>query len=327
MERGYEPTPMKRCITALFVIVGVALITSAAAFAQSYPTKPIRMILPFTGGGDILARPLAQMLSETLGQSVYVENIVGGQTIVGTETAARALGDGHTILMITNSATINQAMRSDMRFDLLKDFVPITQLCTFSLVLVANPSVAASTVSELIALAKSQPGQLAYGSAGPLYQMPMELFKSMAGVDILFVPYKASATSRIDVISGQIQVLMDGLTSMLPQIRAKKVKAFAVAGGKRAYAALDIPTMAEAGLPGYEGDGWIGFLAPAGTPPEAANRLHAEMAKILARPAVLATYREQANEPIVSTPAEFGAFLRQDIAKWAKVVREAGMKP
>jgi tripartite-type tricarboxylate transporter receptor subunit TctC len=319
---------MIRIWQRFWVTVGFSMIGFASSIsAQTYPTKPIRMILPFTGGGDILARPLAQMLGEALGQPVYVENIVGGQTLVGTEAAARAPGDGHTILMITNSATINHTLRTDMRVDLFKDFVPVTQLCTFSLVLVTHPSVPATSLQSLIAHAKANPGKLAYGSAGPLYQLPTELFKSMAGVDILYVPYKASATSRIDVLSGQIQVLMDGLNSMLPQIKAGKVRAIAVAGAKRSHAAPDIPTFAESGLPGYEGDGWLGILAPAGTPAHAVNRLQAEMAKILARPAVQAFYREQANEPITSTPAEYAEFLRQDVAKWAKVIRELGAKP
>lgn len=309
------------------IAVGMALIAAAAAQAQSYPSKPIRMILPFAGGGDTLARPLAQMLTESLGQSVYVENITGGQTIVGTEAALRAPADGHTILMITNSATINHVMRNDLRFDLLRDFTPITQLCTFALVLVAHPSVPANSLQELIALAKAQPGKLAYGSAGPLYQLPMEMFKSMAGVDILFVPYKSSPTSRVDVLSGQLQVLMDGLTSMLPHIKAGKVKAYAVAGAKRSAAAPDIATIAESGLPDYDGDGWIGFLAPAGTPAEAVNRLQAEIAKILARPAVQKFYRDLANEPIASTPAEYREFLKRDVTKWAKVVKESGAKP
>ncbi len=315
-----------RCSIRVVCLLWILIVASSVA-AQSYPIKPIRMILPFVGGGDVLARPLAQMLGESLGQPVYVENIVGGQTLVGTEAAARAPGDGHTILMITNSATINHTLRSDMRVDLFRDFVPITQLCTFALVLVTHPSVPANSLQTLIAHAKANPGKLAYGSAGPLYQLPTELFKSMAGVDILYVPYKASATSRIDILSGQIQVLMDGLTSMLPHIKAGKVRGIAVAGAKRSHAAPDVPTFAEAGLPGYEGDGWIGFLAPAGTPAAAVNRLQAEMAKILARPAVQAFYRDQANEPIVSTPAEYAAFLKQDVDKWAKVIRESGAKP
>ncbi len=309
------------------VTVALALMVVAASlFAQTYPARPIRMILPFTGGGDMLARPLAQMLGESLGQPVFVENIVGGQTLVGTEAAARAPADGHTILMITNSAAINQILRNDLRVDLFRDFVAVTQLCTFTLVLVTHPAVPVQSLQGLIAHAKAHPGKLAYGSAGPLYTLPMEMFKTMAGIDILYVPYKASAQSRIDVLSGQIQVLMDGLTSMLPQIKAGKVRAMAVAGMKRSHAAPDVPTFAESGLPGYDGDGWIGFLAPAGTPAEAVNRLHSEMAKILTRPAVQAFYRENANEPIVSTPAAFAAFLKQDTAKWAKVLRESGVK-
>ncbi|MSQ20551.1 MAG: tripartite tricarboxylate transporter substrate binding protein [Betaproteobacteria bacterium] len=244
---------MNRISRAFHAIGGVLLILFALSVsAQTYPAKPIRMILPFAGGGDMLARPLAQMLGESLGQSVYVENIVGGQTLVGTEAAARAPGDGHTILMITNSATINHTLRTDMRVDLFKDFVPVTQLCTFSLVLVTHPSVPAESLQSLIGHAKANPGRLAYGSAGPLYQLPTELFKTMAGVDILYVPYKASATSRIDVLSGQIQVLMDGLTSMLPQIRAGKVRAMAVAGMKRFHAAR-YPDLCRSGAAGLRG--------------------------------------------------------------------------
>jgi len=318
-----------RIVSPGWMLVAGALLASliTPAAAQTFPNKPIRMILPFTGGGEIVARPLAQALTETLGQNVYVETIVGGQTLVGTEAAARAPGDGHTILMITNSITINQALRRDLRYDLFRDFTPVTQLCTFALVLVGHPSVPANNLQDLVAHAKAQPGKLAYGSAGPLYQLPTELFKSMAGVDILFVPYKASAQSRTDLLAGQIQVLMDGLTSMLPHIRAGKVRAYAVAGEKRSAAAPDIPTIAESGLPGYEGDGWLGFLAPAGTPAEAVNRLQAEIAKIVRRPDVTARYREQANEPILSTPAEFGAYMRRDVDKWAKVIRDAGVKP
>ena len=316
--------------TLALMIGALFLIGSSTGFGQSatgYPTKPIRMILPFAGGGDPLARHLVPILNEALGQNVYVEIITGGQTIVGTEAAARATGDGHTILMITNSVSINHTLRRDLRYDLYRDFVPITQLCTFALVLVTNPALPATTLTELIAVAKAKPGSLAYGSAGPIYQLPMELLKSMAGIDILFVPYKASPQIRLDLISGQLQVTIDGLTTMLPHIRANKVRGIAVAGAKRSAVAPDLPTIDEAGLPGFEGDGWLGFLAPAGTPPEAVNRLQAEIAKALVRPALAKIYRDLGNEPIASTPAEFGAFLKRDVEKWAKVIRDSGAKP
>ncbi|MSQ20997.1 MAG: tripartite tricarboxylate transporter substrate binding protein [Betaproteobacteria bacterium] len=321
--------PMLKPIRLALACAALAGLTvfHAPLMAQTYPTKPIRMILPFSGGADPIARALTQMLAEPLGQSVVVENIPGGQTIVGTEIAARAPADGHTVLLIASSAAINQALRRDLSFDLLRDFAPITRLCTFALVLVAHPSVPAKSMEELVVLARREPGTLAYGSAGPLYQLPMEMIRMMTGAEFLLVPYKSSATSRVDVLSGQLQLLMDNLTAMHPHIKAGKVRALGVAGTKRSPTMPELPTIAEGGLPGYDdGDGWLDFLAPAGTPAAITQRLHAEIAKIVARPEVTARYRELANEPVVSIPAQFGAFLRDDVEKWGKVIKATDMK-
>ena len=310
-------------LAALFVASSVLV---SQAFAQTWPAKPIRMILPFAGGADILARPLAQALSESLGQQVIVENIVGGQTIIGARVAARALADGYTILMITNSVTINEAMRTDLGYSLIEDFDPITELCTFSIALVVHPSVAKS-VKELVAYAKANPGKLASASSGPVYQLPTELFKSMAGINILHVPYKASAQARIDLVAGEVQVMMDGLVSMLPFAQTNRVRILGTAGLQRSPAAPDVPTIAEAGVPGFEGDGWMGFVAPKGTPVAVRERLQSEIAEFLQRPEVRVAYVKQAADPIGSTPAAFGAFLRKDVEKWAAVMKQANIKP
>lgn len=313
----------------LFCMVLMACFAGSAQ-AQGYPNRPIKFILPFAagGGGDTFARPLAQMLAETLGQQVIIENITGGAAIVGTEVAARAPADGYAFLMMSNAHAINETLHPKLGYNLFKDFAPVTQLCTFSLVLVVNPSLPANSLSELIALAKSRPGKLAYASSGlgSIYHLPMELLKSMAGVDMLHVPYKSSATARTDILSGQVQLMFDGLATMQPFIKANRVRALGISSARRSEAAPELPTIAEAALPGFEGDGWLGFAAPAGTPPAIINRMQAEIATILTRPQVRASYVAQAAEPIGSTPAQYGAFLKQEVEKWGKVIRVSGAK-
>ena len=307
------------CLLALWF-----LWVSGAAQAQTYPSRAIRMILPFAN--DTLARPLAHALSESLGQQVVVDARPGGQTIIGTEIASRSAGDGYTILMITNTHTIHETLRRDLPYNLLRDFVPLTQLSTLTMILAVNAAVPANSLAELIALAKSQPGKLNYASSAPIYQLPMELFKAMAGVDIVHVLYKSSANARIDVVSGQVEVILIGLNSILPQVKTNRVRALAVASVKRSEALPDVPTVAETGLSGYDGDGWNGFLAPAGTPAAIGKRLQTEIASYLERPAVRAAYSAQGAVPVGSTPEQFGAFLKQDIEKWAKVIRISGIK-
>ncbi len=308
----------------LFVLLAASVCRPIVAQTQEYPNRPIRMILPFAS--DILARPLAHALSESLGQQVIVDPRTGGQTIIGTELAARSPGDGYTILMITNSHTINETLRPDRPYVLMRDFVPITQLAKLEMVIAVHASVAATSVKELIALAKARPGKLSYASSAPVYQLPMELFKSMAGIDIVHVPYKSSANARLDVLGGQVEVILDGVNSILPHIKTGKVRAVAVAGQRRSDALPETPTVSEAGLAGYDGEGWIGFLAPTGTPSGVTQRLQAEITSFLKRPEVRAAYAAQGAVPVGNTPEEFGVFLKQDIEKWAKVVQVSGAK-
>jgi tripartite-type tricarboxylate transporter receptor subunit TctC len=300
-----------------------------SAQAQNYPNRPIRMILPFAAGGagDTFARPLVQMLSQSLGQPIIIENIVGAAAIIGTQVALRAPADGYTILMVSNALAIGETMSPKRGYVLTRDFVPITQLNALSLVLVANPKLPAKNTSELIALAKSRPGQLNYASAGvgSIYHLPMEHLKSMTGIDIQHVPYKSSSQARMDVIAGEPTMMMDALATMKSQITAGQVRAIGVASLTRTDTAPEIPAIAET-VPGYSGDAWLGFMAPAGTPPEVVRRLQSEIAKILTQSGVRAFYRAQDAVPIASTPEAFGSFLNEEVEKWRKAIKTAGIE-
>jgi tripartite-type tricarboxylate transporter receptor subunit TctC len=306
----------------------LAFSAAEAAQAQSYPNRQIRMILPFAAGGagDTFARPLAQSLSQSLGQPVVIENIVGAAAIIGTQVAARAPADGYTLLMVSNALAIGETMSPKRGYLLMREFTPITQLNALSLVLVTNPKLPVKSVAELIALAKSQPGKLNYASSGvgSIYHLPMEHLKSMAGIDIQHVPYKSSSQARMDVIAGEPSMMMDALATMQGQIKEGQVRAIGVASLKRTDTAPDIPAIAET-VPGYSGDAWLGFMAPAGTPPEIVNKLQVEIAKVLATPEVKAAYRAQDAVPVASTPAAFSTFLKDEIDKWGKAIHSAGV--
>lgn len=314
------------CLLAGVLALGAAV---GPAQAQNYPNRPIRMILPFAAGGagDTFARPLVQTLSQSLGQPIVIENIVGAAAIIGTQVALRAPADGYTILMVSNALAIGETMSPKRGYVLTRDFVPITQLNALSLVLVANPKLPAKTTSELIALAKSRPGQLNYASSGvgSIYHLPMEHLKSMTGIDIQHVPYKSSSQARMDVIAGEPAMMMDALATMKSQITAGQVRAIGVASLTRTETAPEIPAIAET-VPGYSGDAWLGFMAPAGTPPEVVRRLQSEIAKILAQPDVRAFYRAQDAVPVASTPEAFGSFLNAEIEKWRKAIKTAGIE-
>ena len=306
----------------------LVLAATAAGHAQNYPNRPVKLILPFAAGGagDVFARPLAQALSEELGQQFIIENVVGAAAQIGTRMASKATADGYTLLMISNAVTINETLSPKRGYDLLKDFVPLTQLNAISLVLVTHPNFPPKTVAELVDYAKARPGKLNFASSGvgSIYHLPMELLKSMAGIDMVHVPYRASGAARTDLLAGEPPMMIDGLVTMQGSIQANQVRALALTGAKRIATMPEVPTIAET-IPGYEADAWLGFMAPAGTPPEIVSRVQAAMAKIVARPEFQASYRTQQAVPVTSAPAEFGAFLKQNIEKWAGVIKTAGV--
>ena len=300
---------------------------AAAAAAAAYPDRPIRLVVPYTPGGvtDALARVLAKGLSDRLGQSVIVENRGGGGANIGADAVAKAAPDGYTLLM-GSAAThaINSSLYKSLPYDHIKDFAPITQVAQVPNILVVHPSVPAKDVRELIAYAKANPGKLNFGSsgAGGTIHLSGELFKTLAGVDMLHVPYKGSAPAVSDLLGGQVQVMFD--SSVVPHVKSGRLRALAVTSSKRSTALPDVPTMAEAGLPGYESTAWFGVLAPAGTPQAILARLHDEMVAVLKDPATQAWMKQQGFDGIGDTPAQFAAYIRKETDKWAKVVKASG---
>lgn len=312
-----------RCLWSLF-----AALASASAIAQSYPSKPIRFVVPLAAGGgtDILARSVGQKLGESWSQPVVVENRPGGGTIIGTELVAKAAPDGYTLSVASPAFSINPSLYKKLPYDNLKDFAAVIQLSSFSNILVVNPALPAKTLTELIALAKSKPGQLNYGSPGngSSPHLGMELLKSMAGIQMVHVPYKGSAPAMIDLLGGQVSTMFDAVATSLPHVRSGKLRALAVSGSKRSPLLPELPTVAEAGVPGYEANVWIGIVAPTGTPREIINKLNVEIAKILQIPQVKENMLSQGFEPAGGAPEQFGALIKSETAKWGKVVRESG---
>ena len=299
--------------------------------AQQYPSKSARIIVPFGAGGpaDIYARYLAQRLQEPLGQSFVIDNRPGAGSIIGTDLVAKSPPDGYTLLLMSNTHTVNESLVPKKPFALMKDFLPIAPINYSDLVLVVHPSVPAKSIKELIALAKAKPNGLNYASSGTgtPYHMAGELFKSMAGVQIVHIPHKGSGEARTSVMSGQVEIMLDAITTMAPMARAGRVRALGTTGAKRSTVLPDVPTISEAGVKDYEATIWLGIMAPAGTPQPIVDRLNAEIGKIVARPDVKKAWNEQGAEPMAMTPAEFEKYLNADIAKWAHVVKVAGVKP
>jgi tripartite-type tricarboxylate transporter receptor subunit TctC len=300
------------------------------AGAQDYPTKPVRIVVPFAAGGpaDVFARQLAQYLSESLKQSFVVEDQPGAGSIIGTNAVAHAAPDGYTLLAMSNTHTTNESLVPTKPFALMRDFVPVSPINYSDLVMVVHPSVAAKDLKEFIALAKSKPGGLNYASSGTgtPYHMAGELFKSMSHTDIQHVPYRGSSGARNDVIGGQVQMMFDAITTMAPNVQAGQVRALGTTGDKRSTVLPDVPTVAEAGVPGYEATIWLGIMAPKGTPQAIVDKLNAEIRKVVNAPAVKETWAKQGAVPMNMTPAEFGAYLEKDIVKWANVVKTANIK-
>jgi len=311
----------------------VALLACCAtlqASAQGYPAKPVKIIVPFAAGGpaDIYARFIGQKLQEVLGQSFVVEDRPGGGSLIGTDAAAKSPADGYTLLMMSNTHTVNESLIRVKPFELLRDFAPVSPVNYSDLVLVVHPSVPANSLKELIALVKSKPKALNYASSGPgtPYHMAGELFKAMAGLDIVHVPYKGSSGARTDILGGQVQMMFDAITTMAPNVRAGKLKAFGTTGKVRSPVLPDVPTVSEAGVPGYEAVIWLGLMAPVATPKPIVERLNTEVRKIVNNAEVKDAWAKQGAAPMNMSTDEFGQFMREDIAKWANVVKISGAK-
>jgi len=318
--------------TMKFLLAMAALAAlSAPAAAQSWPTKPVRIVVPFGPGGpaDVYARILGQELSEVLKQQFIVDNRPGAGAVIGTDIVAKAPPDGYTLLMMSNTHTTNETLLTNKPYVLMRDLIAVAPVNSSDLVMVVHPSVEAKTLQEFIALAKANPGKLAYASSGPgtPYHMAGELFKAMSGTDILHVPHKGSGEARNDVMGGHVQMMFDAVTAMKGNIDAGQVRALATTGEKRSAVLPDVPTVSEAGVPGYEATIWLGLMAPKGTPPEIVGRLNAEIAKIIAKPAIREAWAKQGAVPMTLSPAAFDAYLRRDIEKWAKLIEQAGIKP
>ena len=315
------------CVLALAL---TATLVTTPLQAQTYPTRPVKIIVPFAAGGpaDNFARFMGQRLQDALGQSFVVDNRPGGGSVIGTDAAAKAAPDGYTLLMMSNAHTVNETLIANKPFALMRDFVAVAPINSSDLVLVAHPSLKANTLKEVMALAAKQPGKLNYASSGPgtPYHMAGELFKSMANVYLVHIPYRGSTGARTDVIGGQVDLMFDAVTTMTEQVKAGKVKAIATTGRQRSDVLPDVPTMAEAGVPGYESTLWLGLMAPKGTPKAVVDRLNEAVSKITSQPDVKQLWAKQGAVPLVMTPEAFDKYARDDVVKWAKVIKTAGIK-
>jgi tripartite-type tricarboxylate transporter receptor subunit TctC len=316
-------------LAAAVTIAATAFVISPRTEAQDYPTKPVRMVVPFTPAGttDILARIVSQKLSEAWGQQVVVENRPGAAGNLGSDIVAKAAPDGYTLLMGTvSSHGINPTLYKKMPYDAVKDFQPVTLVALVPNMLVVHPSVEAKNVQELIALAKKNPGKLnvASSGSGTSIHLSAELFKTLTGVDMLHVPYKGSGPAVTDLTGGQVQLMFDNMPSSIEHVRAGKLRALGVTTAKRSPAMPDLPTIAEQGVPGYEATSWFGVMAPAGTPKPIVDKLSQQIAKDIKSPSGIKLLAEQGAEAVGNTPDEFAAFIKAEIAKWARVIQASG---
>jgi len=322
--------PTRRAAAALFAGAALALGAFGAA-AQDYPSHPVRVIVPFAPGGpaDVYARFIASKLQESLGQTFVVDNRPGAGSIIGTDAVAKSAPDGYTLLLMSNTHTVNESLIPTKPFQLMRDFAPIAPINASDLVLVARSGLPVNNLADLLKLAKAQPGALSYASSGPgtPYHMAGELFKAMAGVSILHVPYKGSSGARTDVLGGQVDLMFDAVPTMNEHVRAGKVKALGTTGLTRSAVMPDVPTVNEAGVPKYEATIWLGLMAPKGTPPAIVGRLNAEVGKIVGNPETAKAWKAQGATPMVMGVAEFTHYLNDDIAKWANIVKISGAKP
>jgi tripartite-type tricarboxylate transporter receptor subunit TctC len=316
-------------MTIAIASVGAALLVTFSTFAQNYPSKTVRIIVPYPPGGtsDILSRLLSPKLNEAFGQPIVVDNRAGANGNIGADLVAKSAPDGYTLLVMSNTHTTNESLLSNKPYQLMRDFLPVATINYSDLLMVVHPSVPAKSVKEFIDLAKKDPGKLNYASSGPgtPYHMAGELFKSMSGTDIVHVPHKASGDARNSVLSGNVQMMFDAVTTMTALAKGGQVRALATTGLQRNPLTPDLPTVAET-VPGYEATIWLGLMAPKGTPKEVITFLNTAINKVINLPAVKEVWLKQGAIPLVKTPAEFEAYLHKDIEKWAAVVKTSGAK-
>jgi tripartite-type tricarboxylate transporter receptor subunit TctC len=317
---------MKRALLGALL---AALACSTCAHAQTYPSKPIRIVVPFTPGGfnDQLARVVGHKLTERWGQPTVVDNRPGGGTVIGTDLVAKAPADGYTLLVVSFAFAVLPSLQSRLPYDTVKDFAPVVLAASTPNFLVAAPGLGAKSVKELLALAKAKAGSLNYATAGngTSNHLCMELFKSMAGVDLVHIPYKGSAPAVAAMLGNQVDVMFDNAPNVLPQVKAGKLRALAVSSARRSAIAPELPTIAEAGVPGFDVEVWFGIVAPAGTPKAVLRKLNAEVNRILQLAEVASSFRRQGVEPVGGTPEQLSAHVRSQMARWAKVVKDAGV--
>ncbi len=320
----------KRCVVGAAAL-GTFTVSIAATPEQTFPLRPLRVVVPYAAGGstDILARLVGQRLVETLGQQVVIDNRPGAGTLIATEIVARSAPDGHTLLMATPALPVAPALYQKVPFDIDRDINAVTNIAATSNVLVVHPSVSAQTARELIALAKAQPGRLTFGSSGVggASHLATELFRSMAGIELVHVPYKGGAVAVTDLLGGRLALMFANLTTVQQHIRSGKVRALAIGTAQRSLVVPDLPTVAEAGVPGYEANNWNGVVVPAGTPRAVIARLQREIRAIVNAPDVREKLLATAFEPIADTPAEFARYLALERVKWGRVVKDAGVRP
>jgi len=314
------------------LLAGLMIVSAGSAIAQQYPTKPIRLIVAFPPGGstDIIARVIGQKLGERLGQQVVIDNRGGAGGTIGTEMAANSNPDGYTLTMGTTSThVVSVAVYSKLRYDPTKDFSPITLVAITPYLLVVNPGVQAKTLKEFVALVKEQSGKLNYASAGngTTTHLAMEMLKSAAALDIVHVPFNGNAPANTAVLGGQVQALFGSMPAVLPHAKSGKVRPLAVGTSKRSPSLPDVPTVAESGYPGYEASLWLGFIAPRGTPKPIIDRLHSELVAIVGAPETKEILARNGADPITNTPAQFQTLIKDEIGKYVKTVKAAGMKP
>lgn len=317
-----------------FIVKGTATLALALAFAtaaaQSYPSRPIRIVVPFAPGGpsDLLARTVGQKMTESWGQQVIIENRTGANGIVGTELVAKSAPDGYTLLMGTpGTHGINASLFAKLPYDTVKDFAPITRLGLAPYLLVAHPSLPVRSVKDLLQLARVRPGEITWGVGGSPTQLAAELFRRSAKIDVTIVPYKGNAPAVTAVMSGEVSLVFGGIAQSMPQVRAGRLRALGVASLRRSVAAPDIPTIAESGLPGFEASAWYGLFAPGATPRAIVERLNTEVVRILRLPDVQQRLRAEAFEIPADTPQQFAAVVQAELARWAPIVKETGLRP